>query len=123
MKVVFSFVCPCCAPRPLGTHKACAGSKSEETGRYESLPGRRFWTRAHKVGPPGADLSLFYKLSHSTGVKDIIVQAGEPVLRGKAKPVAKKDIGSAKITAIIGRLKKALAKEAFGVALAAPPIA
>jgi len=44
------------------------------------------------------------------------------VLRGKAKPVAKKDIGSAKIAKIIAQMKKALAKEAFGVALAAPQI-
>ena len=49
-------------------------------------------------------------------------QAGEPVLRGTAKPVVKKDIGSAKIVKIIARMKKALAKEAFGVALAAPQI-
>ena len=55
-------------------------------------------------------------------MKDPIVQAGEPVLRGKAKPVAKKDIGSAKVAKIIARMKKALAKEAFGVALAAPQI-
>lgn len=55
-------------------------------------------------------------------MKDPIVQEGDPVLRGKAKAVAKKDIGSAKITAIIARMKKALAKEAFGVAIAAPQI-
>ena len=55
-------------------------------------------------------------------MKDPIVQAGEPVLRGKAKPLAKKDIGSAKVAKIIARMKKALAKEAFGVALAAPQI-
>ena len=55
-------------------------------------------------------------------MKDPIVQEGEPVLRGKAKPVAKKDISSPKIVKIIARMKKALAKEAFGVALAAPQI-
>jgi len=43
-------------------------------------------------------------------------------LRGKAKPVIKKDIGSAKIAKVIARMKNALAKEAFGVALAAPQI-
>ncbi len=55
-------------------------------------------------------------------MKDQIVQEGEPVLRGKAELVAKKDIGSAKIKKLIARMKKALAKEAFGVALAAPQI-
>ena len=55
-------------------------------------------------------------------MKDHIVQAGDPVLRGIAKPVAKKDIGSAKITKVIARMKKALAAEDFGVAIAAPQI-
>ena len=43
-------------------------------------------------------------------------------MRGTAKAVAKKDIGSAKIIKIIECMKKALAKEAFGVAIAAPQI-
>lgn len=55
-------------------------------------------------------------------MKDPIVQAGSPVLRAIAKPVSKKDIGSSNITAIIGKMKKALAKESFGVAIAAPQI-
>ncbi len=55
-------------------------------------------------------------------MKDHIVQAGDPVLRDIATPVAKKDIGSARITKIIARMKKALAKETFGVAIAAPQI-
>ncbi len=55
-------------------------------------------------------------------MKDHIVQAGDPVLRGIATPVAKKDIGSPRITKIIARMKKALAKETFGVAIAAPQI-
>ncbi|HEY4477541.1 MAG TPA: peptide deformylase [Candidatus Paceibacterota bacterium] len=55
-------------------------------------------------------------------MKDPIVQAGDPVLRGTAKAVAKKDIGSAKINKIIARMKKALAAEDFGVAIAAPQI-
>src|SRR3989344_5433096 len=50
--------------------------------------------------------------------KDPIVQAGDPELRGTAKAVAKKDIGSAKINKIIARMKKALAAEGFGVAVA-----
>ncbi len=55
-------------------------------------------------------------------MKDPIVQAGDPVLRGTAKAVAKKDIGSAKIAKVITRMKKALAAEDFGVAIAAPQI-
>ncbi len=55
-------------------------------------------------------------------MKDPIVQEGDPVLRGKAKPVAKKDIGSVKISKIIAQMKKILAKEEFGVAIAAPQI-
>lgn len=55
-------------------------------------------------------------------MKDPIIQAQDPILRGKAKPIAKKDIGSKKITEIIARMKKALSKEEFGVALAAPQI-
>ena len=43
-------------------------------------------------------------------------------MRGKAKPLAKKDIGSAKVAKIIARMKKALAAEDFGVAIAAPQI-
>jgi peptide deformylase len=55
-------------------------------------------------------------------MKDPIVQVGSPVLRHIAKPVAKKDIGSSAISTIISRMKKALAKESFGVAIAAPQI-
>lgn len=55
-------------------------------------------------------------------MKDPIVQVGSPVLRAIAKPVSKKDISSSGITAIIGRMKKVLAKESFGVAIAAPQI-
>ncbi len=53
---------------------------------------------------------------------DTIVQADDPVLRNKAKPVAKKDITSPKIAEIITHMKKALKAENFGVALAAPQI-
>ncbi|MEK7612555.1 MAG: peptide deformylase [Patescibacteria group bacterium] len=55
-------------------------------------------------------------------MKDPIVQVGDKVLRQKAKPVPKKDIGSPTLTAVIKRMKKALAKEEFGVAIAAPQI-
>ncbi len=55
-------------------------------------------------------------------MKDPIVQAGDPVLRGKAKPVDKKDIGSRAVAKIIADMKKALHAEEFGVAIAAPQI-
>ncbi len=55
-------------------------------------------------------------------MKDPVVQAGDPVLRATAKPVAKKDVGSPKLSKIIARMKKVLAQEEFGVAIAAPQI-
>ena len=51
-----------------------------------------------------------------------MIQEGDPVLRQKAEPVAKKDIASQKIAGVIARMKKVLAGEDFGVALAAPQI-
>lgn len=50
------------------------------------------------------------------------MQVGDPVLREKAKPVAKKDIGSRKLAGIIKRMQTLLKKEEFGVAIAAPQI-
>ena len=54
--------------------------------------------------------------------KDPVVQIGDPVLRQRAAPVAKKDIGSHNIRSVITRMKKALAQEDFGVAIAAPQV-
>lgn len=51
-----------------------------------------------------------------------IVIEGEPVLRTQAKTIALKNITSAETTKIIARMKKALSKERFGVAIAAPQI-
>lgn len=51
-----------------------------------------------------------------------IVQNENPVLRGKAHAVSKSDIGSKKLTSIIVDMKKALATQKDGVALAAPQI-
>ncbi len=53
---------------------------------------------------------------------DPIVQVGAPVLRQKAKPVAKKEFGSRALKALISKMKRALAKEEFGVAIAAPQV-
>ncbi len=51
-----------------------------------------------------------------------IVQKEEPVLRKKAKEVPFKDITGPKIKAVIRDLKKALASQEDGVAIAAPQI-
>lgn len=51
-----------------------------------------------------------------------IVQAGHPILREIAKPIAKKDITSRKIVGLIRRMSESLKKEQFGVALAAPQV-
>ena len=55
-------------------------------------------------------------------MEDHIVQTGAAVLRQKAKPVLKKDIGSRKLSAVIKRMSALLKKEEFGVAIAAPQI-
>lgn len=55
-------------------------------------------------------------------MKDPVVQEGSPVLRAKAVAVAKKDIGSKQLNAVIAKMKKTLAGESFGVAIAAPQI-
>jgi peptide deformylase len=55
-------------------------------------------------------------------MKDPVVQVGAPVLRQTAKPVAKKDFGSKPLKALVARMQKVLAKEKFGVAIAAPQV-
>ncbi len=55
-------------------------------------------------------------------MKDLILQTGSPVLRAVAAPVPKKDFGSAQLTTLIKKMKTALKKEEFGVALAAPQV-
>lgn len=55
-------------------------------------------------------------------MKDAIVQVGDPVLRTKAKAVPKKDIASKAVQKVIASMKKALSKEEYGVAIAAPQI-
>lgn len=51
-----------------------------------------------------------------------IIQAGNPVLRQKAKSVEKSAVESRKIAGVIKRMKTVLGKEGFGVAIAAPQI-
>ncbi len=55
-------------------------------------------------------------------MKDPIVQIGAEVLRHKAKPVAKKDFNSPQLKATVAKMRRVLAKEEFGVAIAAPQI-
>jgi peptide deformylase len=55
-------------------------------------------------------------------MKDPIVQIGAPVLRRVAKPVAKKDFGSKKLASLLAKMKRSLAKEKYGVAIAAPQL-
>ncbi|MDE1925216.1 MAG: peptide deformylase [Patescibacteria group bacterium] len=55
-------------------------------------------------------------------MKESIVQAGNPVLRTKARPVAKKDIGSAKVKNLVKKMRAALSPEENGVAIAAPQV-
>lgn len=54
--------------------------------------------------------------------KDPIVQEGATVLREVAKSVAKKDIGSRKLNALLAKMSKTLAQEGYGVAIAAPQV-
>lgn len=55
-------------------------------------------------------------------MKEEIVQVGDPVLRQTAKPVPTKDIRSKKLSDLVARMKKALAAEKYGVAIAAPQL-
>ena len=55
-------------------------------------------------------------------MKDTIVQTGAPVLRQVATLVPTKDFGSTRLHAYITKMSRALAKEEFGVAIAAPQI-
>lgn len=54
--------------------------------------------------------------------KDPVVQVGSPVLRQIALPVATKDFGTPKLTALLKKMSLLLSKEEFGVALAAPQV-
>lgn len=64
--------------------------------------------------------TMVVKTSKGTG--DPVTQVGDPVLRAKAKPVSKNDFGSKALAAVVKKMKATLAKEEFGVAIAAPQI-
>lgn len=51
-----------------------------------------------------------------------IVQTGDPVLRSMASEIPRAEIGEAKLQELIADMKKLLAKEKYGVALAAPQV-
>ena len=55
-------------------------------------------------------------------MKDPVIQAGSALLRERAAPVGKKDIGSPALRKLIVHMKRVLAKEEYGVALAAPQV-
>jgi peptide deformylase len=55
-------------------------------------------------------------------VKETIVQTDNPVLRKHAKPVLKKELRSKALGSLISRMKKVLAAEKHGVAIAAPQL-
>jgi len=55
-------------------------------------------------------------------MKDPIVHVGALVLRQKATPVRKAEFGKKPLTTLINKMKGALTKEKFGVAIAAPPV-
>ncbi len=61
-------------------------------------------------------------MSYIVVVKDPIVQIGAPVLRKKAEAVSKKELGSRKLASLVAKMKKALADEQYGVAIAAPQV-
>lgn len=55
-------------------------------------------------------------------MKDPVVQSGDPVLRKVAKALPKKEFGSPTLKKLLQKMKKSLAQEPFGVALAAPQV-
>ncbi len=55
-------------------------------------------------------------------MRDTVVQDGDPVLRTKAKTLTHKDIASPATAKVIVHMKKVLAKEKHGVAIAAPQV-
>jgi peptide deformylase len=82
------------------------------------------------VDSPQVDRLLFYltfKLPFTRAtidltMKDPIEQIGSPVLRQIAKPVAKKEFDSKELKTLLVKMKKALSKEKYGVAIAAPQV-
>lgn len=56
-------------------------------------------------------------------MKDPVVQDDSPVLRQKAKDLSRAELSSPKIVKLIAHMKNVLAKEEFGVAIAAPQVA
>lgn len=65
---------------------------------------------------------LFIHLPRIMPHMHTIVQVGHPALRSIAKEIPLKEIGSSRIREIISDMKALLAKEEFGVAIAAPQV-
>lgn len=55
-------------------------------------------------------------------MKDPVVQVGAQVLRDIALPIQSQEFGTKPLLATIAKMRKAVAKEEFGVAIAAPQI-
>jgi peptide deformylase len=55
-------------------------------------------------------------------MKDPVEQVGSPILRQTAKAVLKKDFDSRALKTLVAKMKKVLAKEKYGVAIAAPQV-
>ncbi|MEI7463327.1 MAG: peptide deformylase [Candidatus Taylorbacteria bacterium] len=51
-----------------------------------------------------------------------IIQRNDPILRGIARSITEEEISSAKLSIIIGKMKKALSEQKDGIAIAAPQI-
>ena len=75
-----------------------------------------------RIASGNSTASLLYTSPVSFTLMRKIVQTGDPVLRAIAKEIPLKDIGSSRIRGIIADMKALLAKEEFGVAIAAPQV-
>lgn len=71
---------------------------------------------------PSRGFLFCVRARYSLGMSRSIVQSGDPVLRATATEIPVPDIGSAHLRTLIADMKKLLAKETYGVALAAPQV-
>jgi len=71
---------------------------------------------------PSGCLTEYTKKVVIEAMKDPIVQIGDSLLRQVAKPVSKKEFSSKKVVQLILKMKRVLAKEKYGVAIAAPQL-
>ncbi len=67
-------------------------------------------------------VSIYPSARYSLSMARMIVQKEHPALRAVAQEIPKSEIGSARLRTLIAEMKKLLAKEEYGVALAAPQV-